>query len=314
MQVRLLRFHLRQELRAQEHRAISLTDLTILRIYTSIFYPKRSDASLRNGWISEPSITTIPSTRRLTNFVLIACLVAAVLQIFITTSAHAADELRSVTVADPYLELRTGPGRGYPIFHVVDRGETVDVIMQRTEWYRVRAANGKEGWVDRAQMELTLQPGGDPVSFKRPGVKEFANAKWEVGLLSGDFGGANIISLYGGYSLNPNVSIEVWGSQILGNFSNGWMGSVNVVHETWPEWRVSPFFTLGAGVIHTEPKSTIILGQDRTDQIGHVGVGVRIYAARRFLLRAEYKSYVVFTSRDENEEVEEWKVGFAFFF
>jgi hypothetical protein len=32
------------------------------------------------------------------------------------------------------------------------------------------------------------------------------------------------------------------------------------------------------------------------------------------LLRAEYKSYVVFTSRDENEEVEEWKVGFAFFF
>ena len=34
---------------------------------------------------------------------------------------------------------------------------------------------------------------------------------------------------------------------------------------------------------------------------------------RRFLLRAEYKSYVVFTSRDENEEVEEWKVGFAFF-
>jgi hypothetical protein len=92
------------------------------------------------------------------------------------------------------------------------------------------------------------------------------------------------------------------------------MGSVNVVHETWPEWRVSPFFTLGAGVIHTQPKSTIIAGQDRTDEIAHVGVGVRAYVARRFLLRAEFKSYVVFTSRDENEEVEEWKVGFAFFF
>jgi hypothetical protein len=71
---------------------------------------------------------------------------------------------------------------------------------------------------------------------------------------------------------------------------------------------------LGAGVIHTSPKSTIIQGPDRTDQIGHVGVGFRVYATRRFLLRAEYKSYVVFTSRDENEEVEEWKVGFAFFF
>ncbi len=129
-----------------------------------------------------------------------------------------------------------------------------------------------------------------------------------------DFGGANIVSLYGGYSLNPHVSVELWGSQILGNFSNGWMASVNVVHEAFPEWRVSPFFTLGAGAIHTKPKSTIIQGEDRTDQIGHVGAGFRVYATRRFLLRAEYKSYVVFTSRDENEEVEEWKVGFAFFF
>ena len=92
------------------------------------------------------------------------------------------------------------------------------------------------------------------------------------------------------------------------------MASANVVHETWPEWRISPFFTMGAGVIHTEPKPTIIQGEDRTDQIGHVGGGFRIYVSRRFVLRAEYKSYVVFTSRDENEEVEEWKAGFAFFF
>ena len=46
--------------------------------------------------------------------------------------------------------MRTGPGRGYPIFHVIDRGESVDIIMQRTDWYQVRAENGKEGWVDRA--------------------------------------------------------------------------------------------------------------------------------------------------------------------
>jgi hypothetical protein len=210
--------------------------------------------------------------------------------------------------------MRTGPGRGYPIFNVVDRGETVDVLMQRTEWYLVRTDNDKEGWVDRGQMELTLQPDGSPVDFNEVGLEDFTNAKWEAGLLAGDFGGANIVSLYGGYSLNPNVSVELWVSQILGNFSNGWMGSLNLVHEAFPEWRLSPFFTLGAGVIHTSPKSTIIQGPDRTDQVGHVGAGVRLYATRRFLLRAEYKSYVVFTSRDENEEVEEWKVGFAFFF
>lgn len=264
--------------------------------------------------MSEPSITTIPSTPPKTKSAWFGCLVAVVLQSFLTAPVQAADAYRFVAVADPYLEMRTGPGDGYPIFHVVDRGESVDILMQRTDWYLVRAQNGKEGWVDRAQMELTLQPDGDQLSFEQAKIDDFTEAKWETGILAGDFGGANIISLYGGYSFNPNVSLEVWGSQILGNFSNGWMGSVNVVHEAWPDWRVSPFFTLGAGVIHTEPKSTIIQGEDRTDQIGHVGAGFRIYATRRFLLRAEYKSYVVFTSRDENEEVEEWKVGFAFFF
>ncbi|MEM7503573.1 MAG: SH3 domain-containing protein [Pseudomonadota bacterium] len=226
----------------------------------------------------------------------------------------AAERYKSVSVTDPYLEMRTGPGRGYPKFHVVDRGESVDIVKRRTDWFLVRTAKGKEGWVDRSQMERTLQQDGEFIDFEAADQEDFTNSRWELGVLAGDFGGANVISLYGAYSLNPHVGIELWGSQILGNFSNGWMANVNVVHETWPDWRVSPFFTLGAGVIHTEPKSTIVQGEDRTDQVGHAGAGLRFYATRRFILRAEYKSYVVFTSRDDNEEVEEWKVGFAFFF
>ena len=264
--------------------------------------------------MSEPSTTTTHSTPRLTNLFRVACLALFALLAIFPGQAKAAKELRYVAVADPYLEMHTGPGRGYPIFHVVDRGESVQIIKQRTDWFLVRDADGDEGWVDQDQMELTLNPDGSEVDFERAGLEDFTNSKWEMGVLAGDFGGANIVSLYGGYSLNPNVSIEVWGSQILGNFSNGWTASVNVVHETWPDWRFSPFFTLGAGMIWTEPKSTIIQGEDRNDQIGHAGAGFRVYVTRRFLFRAEYKTHVVFTSRNDNEEVEEWKVGFAFFF
>jgi uncharacterized protein YgiM (DUF1202 family) len=252
--------------------------------------------------------------RRPTETAALVWLAVALLQQALVTPLSAAEQYRSVAVEDPYLELRTGPGAGYPVFHVVDRGESVDIIMQRTDWFLVRSASNVEGWVDRTQMSQTLQADGQPIRFEEAGIDDFTNARWETGLLAGDFGGANIISAYAGYSLNPHVSVELWGSQILGNASNGWMGSVNVVHETWPEWRVSPFFTLGAGMIRTEPKATIVQGEDRTDQIGHVGAGVRVYTSRRLLFRAEYKSYVVFTSRNENEEVEEWKVGFAFFF
>ena len=264
--------------------------------------------------MSEPSITTILSMSRSKSAFLAGLATFAVLAFLAEPVKAADDPLRIVSVADPYLEMHTGPGRGYPIFHVVDRGESVAIVMQRTDWYRVRTQDGTEGWVDRAQMELTLQPDGQKVSFDRVVQDDFTNARWEAGVLAGDFGGANILSLYGGYSINPYISIELWGSQILGNFSNGWMGSVNVVHEAWPNWRMSPFFTLGTGFIRTDPKSTIVQSDDRSNQVAHAGAGFRIYTSRRFLLRAEYKSYVVFTSRNENEEMEEWKVGFAFFF
>jgi len=67
-------------------------------------------------------------------------------------------------------------------------------------------------------------------------------------------------------------------------------------------------------MIRTEPKSTLVETEDRTDQLAQVGIGVRAYLTRRFMFRTEDKSYVVFTSRDDNEEVDEWKAGFAFFF
>lgn len=233
----------------------------------------------------------------------------------VTTGAVSAeDEYYTVTVADPYVEMRTGPGRGYPRFHAIERGQSIEIIKRRTDWFLVRDSRGTEGWVHRDEMELTLAPDGEDVEFARADRQDYLESRWELGVLSGDYGGANVISLYTGYSLNPNVSVEVWGSQILGNFSNGWAANVNVVHETWPQWRISPYFTLGAGYVHTEPKSTIVQGEDRSDQTAHVGAGIRVYATQRFFLRAEYKSYVIFTSRDDNEEIEEWKAGFAFFF
>lgn len=262
----------------------------------------------------ERSTTTTRSTHRSTDVVRLLALLLLLSAALVVQPAQAKKRYRTVSVADPYLEMHTGPGRGFPKFHVVDRGDTVEILKRRTDWFLVRTDRGKEGWVDRDQMERTLQPAGDPLDFSSADQDDFTNSRWEAGVMAGDFGGASIISAYGAYSLNPHVGVELWGSQILGNFSNGWMGSINVIHETWPDFRISPFFTMGAGVVHTAPKSTIVQGEDRTDQVGHAGAGLRFYLTRRFVLRAEFKSYVVFTSRDDNEEVEEWKAGFAFFF
>ena len=56
------------------------------------------------------------------------------------------------------------------------------------------------------------------------------------------------------------------------------------------------------------------LPEDRTDQTAYVGAGLRFYLTRRFFVRADYRWHTVFTSRDDNEELEEWKVLIACFF
>lgn len=229
-------------------------------------------------------------------------------------SAHAQDEAQQVVVEDPFIELHTGPAAAYPVFYVVDRGELIDVLSRRTDWFKIRGPRGQEGWVSSAQLQATLQLSGAPVEVAEYSLADHAERRWEVGALYGDFGGANIVSTYGAFSFTENLSAEVWYSDILGRFSNSQMGSVNLVHLLFPEWRVSPYFTLGAGIIKTEPKGTIVATEDRTDTQAHVGVGIRTYLTRRFVFRAEYKTYVVFTSRDDNEEPTEWKAGFSFFF
>ena len=86
------------------------------------------------------------------------------------------------------------------------------------------------------------------------------------------------------------------------------------MHQPFPEWRVSPYFKLGAGIIQTSPFTTLVQTPDRTDEIVNVGVGVKAYISRQFFIRAEYSSHTILTSRNDNDEVEEWKLGFSVFF
>ncbi|MGD8809284.1 MAG: SH3 domain-containing protein [Gammaproteobacteria bacterium] len=237
-----------------------------------------------------------------------------VLLCLLAGKAMAQDENLRVIVDDPYIELHTGPGRGYPIFYIGERGEEVEVLKRRTEWFQVRVERDKEGWVHLEQLQRTFNLDGE--RFDVPGFTfgDYRESRWEVGALYGDFGGANVIAAFGGFSVTENLSLEINVSQALGRFSDSQLVSLNVVHLMFPDRRWSPFFTLGAGSIRTEPKATLVSAIDRRDSMALAGAGFRVYLTRRFVFRTEYKTYVAFTSRDDNEEISEWKAGFSFFF
>ena len=143
---------------------------------------------------------------------------------------------------------------------------------------------------------------------------DFSNRRWEMGAIAGDFNGANSMGIYGGFAFNKNLSVEVSLSQVLDDFSDSLLINVNMVSQPYPMWRISPFFTLGTGIIDTNSRQTLVQAEDTNDQINHVGVGFRMHLTRRFLLRGEYRDYVAFTSRNDNKEFREWRAGLAAFF
>ena len=244
---------------------------------------------------------------------LLALLLLQSLLLSAQAQAASKEKGREVLIADPYVELHTGPGRGFPVFHVADRGQKIVIEKRRTDWFYVRTERGVEGWVPRAQMLATLETTGEALELDEPARNNYMSRRWQGGLMAGDFDGASEISIFGGYAFSDNLSVELTATHILGDVSNGYLGSLGLLHLFVPEWRVSPYFTLGTGVLRVEPKARLVQVEDRTDQIGYVGGGLQGYLTRRFMVRLEYRNNVVFTSRDDNEEVNEWKLGFAFF-
>jgi uncharacterized protein YgiM (DUF1202 family) len=243
---------------------------------------------------------------------------------FVASIVHGAEDRRrfdreagqhvEVSVADPYLELHTGPGRGYPVARVVPRGERIEILFRRTDWFKIRDEHDREGWAFRDNMQETLVSTGSKLALEDLSHRDFDLWPWEIGAESGNFGGGNVNSGYVGYSLNANLAAEFDLSQTLGRAADGEIASLGLTFAPRPNWRLSPFVQLGTGQIRIHPKATIISPPDRREQVAYYGAGAKWYLSHRFLLRADYRSYVIFTKLDKNEDRNEWKVGFAFFF
>jgi hypothetical protein len=236
------------------------------------------------------------------------------LGLLLTPAVGGAREYLQLFVGQPYLELHTGPGRGYPVFHVVPRDASVDVLFRRTDWFKVRTEHGVEGWASQQDMQRMVLADGSPFTFSLGDRAGFTSHRHEMGLFAGAYAGASLVSGYASVSFNSQLALEGAVGQYLGKFSNGVTGDVGLTHVIAPEARWSPFLTLGVGVVHVEPKATLVQAANRTEQTAYVGGGVRYYLTRRFFVRGEYKAHYIFTKRNQNQEADEWKLGFAFFF
>ncbi|MEO8921509.1 MAG: SH3 domain-containing protein [Caldimonas sp.] len=217
-------------------------------------------------------------------------------------------------IADPFIELRTGPGRGYPIFFVAQRNDWVEVELRHTDWFRVRTEGGKVGWVMRQQLETTLTAGGASKTFRDVLLDDFLSRRVQLGAAWGHFKGEPMLKVYSSVRLSETLSLEGTLGQVQGVFSGTDLWHVNVMTEPWSDRRFSPFFGVGVGKFSNFPNLSLVTATTTSAKLANVVVGVRYYLTERFVLRADYSLYTVFVNDAKTTEYRAWTGGVSFFF
>jgi uncharacterized protein YgiM (DUF1202 family) len=243
-------------------------------------------------------------------------LLMVITSIFLLCTKALADETVQVKVQQPFIELHSGPADGFPVVHVAAKGEWITVIKRRTSWFKVQTDKGVEGWVKQQALHLTQSSSGQPVKLSDGSFEFFAQRNFEFGALGGSFEGVPAMTVFADWVATENIAAGISVTQALGDLSENQFFLVRLQHTTFPQWKVSPYFSIGAGQIRTKPRANLVQGGDeaRTSDLLAVGVGLRYYLAQNFMLKLEYQHLQALTERDENEDLEQWALGFAVFF
>ncbi len=226
--------------------------------------------------------------------------------------AEAADKYLVLVVTDPYLEMHSGPGRGFPIVYVIGRDELVTVLYSRTDWFKVRAPRGQEGWVRRSDLSRTLLASGEPAPI--PPYPDFASHRWEVGAGYGVYNRENLVTIYADFGLTSSLDVEFVVQQAFGTLDNRYIATIGLRHTFVPEWKwFSPTAGIGTGyqfIQDVVPPAPL----QNNNEMAYVSLGARGFITRRFMWRADWRHYVVFNNQNVYEDLEEWKLDLAVFF
>lgn len=250
----------------------------------------------------------LASIVRLVAWAVVALLAGAVM------SGFAKERVERVQIADPYIEMRTGPGRGYPIHHVATRSEWIEITLRHTDWFKVRTENGKEGWVTRQQLETTLTEAGGARTFRDIALDDYLRRRLEFGAAWGRFKSEPMLKVWTSYKLAEPFAVEATVGQVQGLFSGTDFWHLGLNAEPFADRRLAPFFGIGVGKFKNIPNASLVGALTTDAKLAHATIGVRYHLTERFVARADYSLYTAFLSDRRSSEYSAITAGLSFFF
>jgi uncharacterized protein YgiM (DUF1202 family) len=218
-----------------------------------------------------------------------------------------------VKVSGDFVNLHSGAGRGYPIVQVAIKGESLTLLLRRTNWVQV-SFKQQQYWLARTDLTKLTTLERQPFAVSDDRMAAFEHRTLEAALLFGDFNGSSLYQLSLSYLFSPYVQTELALGQANGEQADNLSAELSMYFNPLPHWRISPYFGIGGGVLRTTPRTVLVQIPDGNNTLASTELGLRYYISRNFIARAAYRRSVIVTERNDNEEIDTWKLGFSVFF
>jgi hypothetical protein len=224
-------------------------------------------------------------------------------------------------VIDTYLELHSGPGRGYPIFHVIEQGQTVKVHTRRTNWFFVSDRRNRKGWVKQESLARTLAPTGLPAALPNVQHGDFLAQQGRIGFAIGQQEKANTATVMAGFRLLSWAGLELEYGELFGESIDGESYGGSLIIEPFQlldsiaDWSFTPFISKGLGKQSWQRKVKSQIGTDNSfkNDYEFTGIGINYYIGLNFVVRGEYRKMFL-NGANDNLSNAAWRLGFSSFF
>jgi len=224
------------------------------------------------------------------------------------------EDYQRASVAEPFLEIHTGPAGSYPIFYIAEQGEEILLLKRRTDWYRIRLSNGKEGWVHRSGIEKTLLAQGRKKQWVERLYDDTIAGRLEMGWAAGTFNGDPSLFIRATYIMTDVLALEGTAGFVSGDLGSSELYHGGIVVTPWRGRWFSLSGTVGAGYIFATPSSLLVNVTRETFQEAHAGLGISVPLVRNLFARGDFRNYTVFMSPERTREFQEYSVGLSFRF
>lgn len=218
-------------------------------------------------------------------------------------------------VVVPFLQIRSGPGRHYPIIYIAERDELIDFTAIRTEWYQVKTEDGHFGWIHMSTLADTLvfEESAEGFGFGDIAVKlETRGALVDIGFSTGFMADDPVLIAFIKNKNSAFFSTEFEYGMSRGELIENDYLMASLSMHPFSEFKTVPYLSVGLGRIKSDYVDASLTNQTDTNLLIKAGLGITQNISPRVKFRADISQFIADSDESKISNFSQLTIGSSY--